>query len=71
MLLLSRKNKSTSVSKVADVFRRSSVLIESPSGRSRPSDKGGGDGGGHPDPEIRGAGEAQKKVFDPSGLILV
>ena len=34
------------------------------SGRSRPSDKGGG-GRGHPDPEIRG-GPVSKKIF--SGL---
>ena len=35
------------------------------SGASRPSDKGGG--GGHPDPEIRGA-QSPKKFFGPSGL---
>ena len=40
------------------------------SGRSRPSDKGGG-GGGHPDPEIRGGPGLQKIFFAPSGLILV
>ena len=51
------------------MFRRPSVLIESPSGGSRSSDKGGGERGGHPDPEIRGGGS--KKIFGPSGLILV
>ena len=43
------------------------------SGRSRPSDKGGGDS--HPDPEIRGRGGGglvSKKIFvSPSGLSLV
>ena len=40
------------------------------SGRSRPSDKGGGDS--HPDPEIRGGGLVSKKIFvSPSGLSLV
>ena len=53
------------MSKVADVFRRPSVLIESPSGRSRPSDWGAGGRGGHPDPEIKGGGggELKKKIF--------
>ena len=31
---------------------------------------GGGEGGGHPDPEIRGDG-LPKNFFGPSGLILV
>ena len=35
------------------------------SGRSRPRDKGGGDGGGHPVPEIRGGGAGLKKFFRP------
>ena len=40
------------------------------SGRSRPSDKGGGDS--HPDPEIRGGGLVSKKIFvSPLGLSLV
>ena len=30
-------------------------------GRSRPSDEG--EGGGHPDPEIRGGGQSPKKFF--------
>ena len=34
------------------------------SGRSRPSDKGGG-GGGHPDPEIRVRGPVSKKRSAP------
>ena len=53
------------MSKVADVFRRPSVLIESPSGRSRPSDWGAGGRGGHPDPEIKGGGggRLKKKIF--------
>ena len=33
------------------------------SGESRPSDKGGGGGGFHPDPEIRGGEGSQKKFF--------
>ena len=45
------------MSKVADVFRRPSVLIESPSGRSRPSEGGGG----HSDPEIKGVGGGGSK----------
>ena len=58
------------MSKVADVFRRPSVLIESPSGRSRPSDWGAGGRGGHPDPEIKGGGgggSSKKKFFRPFG----
>ena len=39
------------------------------SGRSRPSDKGGG--GGHPDHGIRGRASLQKIFFGPSGLNLV
>ena len=35
------------------------------SGRSRPRDKGGGDGGGHPVPEISGGGAGLKKFFRP------
>ena len=40
------------------------------SGRSRPSDKGGGDS--HPDPEIRGGGGlvSKKNFVSPSGLSL-
>ena len=39
-----------------------------PSGRCRPSDKGGGGGGGHPDPEMWGGGAVStKKNFRPSG----
>ena len=40
-----------------------------PSGRCRPSDKGEGWGGGHPDPEMWGGGgrSQQKKIFRPSG----
>ena len=34
------------------------------SGKSRPSDKGGG--GGHPDSKIRGE-RSKKKIFRPSG----
>ena len=43
------------------------------SGRSRPSDEGGGAGrGGHPDPEISGGPRSpKKKKFGPSDLILV
>ena len=42
------------------------------SGRSSPSDKGGGGRGraSHPDPEIRG-GQSPKNFFGPLGLILV
>ena len=38
-------------------------------GRSRPSDEG--EGGRHPDPEIRGGAVSPKNFFGPSGLILV
>ena len=31
----------------------------------------GGEGGDHPDPDIRGGGWPQKIFFGPSGLILV
>ena len=42
------------------------------SGGSRPSDKGVGGGGGHPDPEIRGEGEGGSQFCSgPSGLSLV
>ena len=43
------------------------------SGGFRPSDKGGGRGDGHPDPDIRGGGGSglKKFFFGPSGLILV
>ena len=42
------------------------------SGRFRPSDKGGGrGGGGHPDPDIMGGAGLKKIFFGPSGLILV
>ena len=34
---------------------------------SRPSDEGGGVGGGHPDPEIAGGGGLQKQFFRPLG----
>ena len=37
------------------------------SGRSRPSDKGVGGGGGHSDPEIRGRGRSPKNFFWPFG----
>ena len=48
------------------------VLVTFTSGGSRPSDKGGGrGGGGHSDPEIRGEPGLKKKFFGPSGLILV
>ena len=40
------------------------------SGGFRPSDKGG-EGGGHPDPDIRGGSGLKKFFFGPSGLILV
>ena len=41
-------------------------------GGFRPSDKGGGGkGGGHPDPDIRGGAGLKKFFFGPSGLILV
>ena len=52
------------MSTVADVLRRPSVFIETPSGVSRPSDKGGGERGGDPDPEIGGG---LKKFFPPFG----
>ena len=41
-----------------------------PSGRCRPSDKGGRGGGGHPDPEMWGGGGGlnKKKFSGPSGL---
>ena len=32
---------------------------------------GGGKGGGHPDPDIRGGAGLKKFFFGPSGLILV
>ena len=35
-------------------------------GESRPSDKGGGGEGGHPDPQM-GGGEVSKKIFRPLG----
>ena len=54
------------MSTVADVFRRPSVFIETPSGVSRPSDKGGGERGGDPDPEIGGGG-GSKIFFPPFG----
>ena len=41
------------------------------SGGSRPSDKRGEGGGGHPDTEIIGGGSVSKKLFHPSGLSLV
>lgn len=44
------------------------------SGRSSPSDKGGGRGrAGHPNPEIRGGGGGSLKIFffGPLGPILV
>ena len=37
---------------------------------SRPSDRGKGWGGGHPDPEIRGGAVSKTFFFRPSGLIL-
>ena len=33
--------------------------------------RGGGRGGGHPDPDIRGGAGLKKFFFGPSGLILV
>ena len=33
--------------------------------------RGGGEGGGHPDPDIRGGAGLKKFFFGPSGLILV
>ena len=38
---------------------------------SRSSDKEGGGGGSHPDPEMRGGAVSKKKIFIPSGLSLV
>ena len=45
------------------------ILVTFTSGGSRPSDKGGGrGGGGHSDPEIRGGGPGlKKKIFRPFG----
>ena len=49
------------------MFRRPSVFIETPSGVSRPSDKGGGERGGDPDPEIGGGGGGgELKNFFPA-----
>ena len=44
---------------------KSHCSVVSCSGESRPSDKGWGGGGGHPDPNIRGgeAGLLEKKFF--------
>ena len=48
------------------------LLILLISGGSRHSDKGGGEGDGHPDPEIKGMPGLQKHFFffGPSGLSL-
>ena len=49
----------------SDLFIAEERLIAVVSSRSRPSDKGGGEGGGgefgHPDPEIRGVGRSPKR----------
>ena len=41
------------------------MFISYPSGRSRPTDKGGG--GGHLDPEVRGSPGLKKIIFRPFG----
>ena len=63
------------------IFTVNSLLIDTlvkhrlelvPSGRPRPSDKGGGWGGArHPDPEIRWGPSLKKIFFFPFGLSLV
>ena len=40
------------------------------SGRCRPLDKRGEGGGGHTDPEIRGAGEPRAPALDPPLLLV-
>ena len=50
--------------------KRGNLLLNTAncSGRSRPSDTGGG--GGHPDPEIRGGAPVSKiNFFGPSSLV--
>ena len=58
-----RENTSLSV----DVRRSKTSLLKLPSGGSRPSDKGGGGRGGHPDPKIRASVWSKNKGSPPPG----